>query len=556
MLRSLRVKNLALVEEVTVEFQPGLNVITGETGAGKSVLVGALGLLLGDRGDRALVRAGAEQCQVEATFQLADSGPVDQRLDESGLAPCEDGQLIVRRTVAASGTGRNWVNDQPATVQLLKAIGDRLVDMHGPYDHQSLLNAGFQLDLLDSFGHLWEARAAYEKIYEEQRALREQRSALETDDGELARQLDLLCYQIKEIESAVLIEGEDETLAREQTEVANAARILELTDCVNNMLLEDDASAFNGLATAQKALIELALLVPDAAEWRDEARDLAVRMQELTRGVTSFAQRIEADAGRLQWLETRMALYHQLKQKYKPTVAGILEFLDRAKTQAHELETRNERIAELDDRLQKVGARLVKTGATLSKTRREVAARLAGAITKELRDLGFAHGVFAVELEALAEPGAAGLDAIEFGFAPNAGEPMRPLRAIASSGEISRVMLACKSVLADHDSIPILVFDEIDANVGGEMGNAIGAKLAAVGRHHQVLCITHLPTVAACGATHFVVDKSVSAGRTRTQIHPVVGDARIDELARMLGGRDQTSVTLRHAKELLARHPA
>jgi DNA repair protein RecN (Recombination protein N) len=551
MLQTLRVRNLALVEEITVEFHSGLNVITGETGAGKSVIIGALGLLLGERADKSLIRAGADQCLAEAVFQLPDSATVDAVLDEVGLPACEDGQLLIRRTLLVNGTGKNFINDSVTTLQVLKRVGELLVDMHGPYDHQSLLNTDFQLDILDAFGHLWEMREGYEMVYGRFRELQAQRKDLEgADEQEVAQQIELLSFQIKEIEDAALVEGEDDTLAKEQVQVANAQRILELSEGVRNALMEGENSAFNGLAFAQKGLGELASLVEPANGWRDEARSLTVQIQDLAETIEHHVRNIEGDPQRLQWLEDRMALYHRLKRKYGGTVKDALEHLAKVKIRLRELEGRGERLVGIDRELEGVRTKLEQAGGKLGKARRQAATKLSGTITHELHDLGFTHGAFAVDLT-MTEPGPSGLDGIEFAFAPNAGEPARPLRAIASSGEISRVMLAVKAVLANHDSIPVLVFDEIDANVGGAMGTAIGAKLDTVGKHHQVLCITHLPQVAVRGKTHFAVAKEVSNGRTRTSITRLEEAERVEEIARMLGGRDLTSVTLKHAREML-----
>lgn len=551
MLQTLRVRNLALVEDITVDFQPGLNVITGETGAGKSVIIGALGLLLGERADKTLIRTGADQCLAEAVFQLSDSGSVDAILDDVGLPPCEGGQLLVRRTLLTNGTGKNFINDSSTTIQVLKRVGEHLVDMHGPYDHQSLLSTDFQLDILDAFGHLWDAREAYEKLYADLRGLQLQRKELEgANEQDVARQLELLSFQVKEIEDGAPVEGEDESLAREQIQVANAQRILELAGGIQSALVEGENSAFNGMAFAQKGLGELSGLIEAATGWKEEARSITVQIKDLAETVEHTVRNIEGDPARLQWLEDRMALYHRLKRKYGATVREIIEHGEEAKSRLRDLESRGERLEEIDKAITVALDKVNQAGIKLGKTRRQSAAKLAKTITDELRDLGFAHGAFAVDLQST-EPGPSGMDAIEFTFSPNAGEVPRPLRAIASSGEISRVMLAVKAVLADHDSIPVLVFDEIDANVGGAMGTAIGTKLDTVGRHHQVLCITHLPQVAVFGKTHFAVSKEVVNGRTRTLISRLGKDERVEEVARMLGGRDLTSVTLKHAREML-----
>lgn len=551
MLQMLRVRNLALVEEASIEFMPGLNVITGETGAGKSVIMGALALLLGERAEKTLIRSGTDQCVAEAVFELSDSAPVDAILGEAGLPACEGGQLLIRRTLLANGTGKNFINDSSVTLQILRRVGEHLVDIHGPYDHQSLLSAAYQLDILDAFAHLRDLRNTYGQRYSDYRSLQERRRELEgVDEQQVARQIELLSFQVKEIEDVAPVDGEDEALAAEQVQVANAQRILELAAGIQSALIEGEESVFNGLASAQKGLAELSGLIAAAAEWKEQARSLAIQIQDLAETVEHQVRNIEGNPARLQWLEDRMALYHRLKRKYGATVGDILSFLEKTKTHLRDLEGRGERLKELDLQIASALGKVREAGLKLGKERRTAAAKLAKTITSELHDLGFQHGAFAVQLTAT-EPGPSGLDAVEFAFAPNAGEPERPLRAIASSGEISRVMLAVKAVLADHDCIPVLVFDEIDANVGGAMGTAIGTKLERVGRRHQVVCITHLPQVAVFGTTHFAVSKEVSNGRTRTQIARLGKDARVEEVARMLGGRDLTSVTLKHAREML-----
>ena len=550
MLVTLRVKNLALVENVRLDFEPGLNVVTGETGAGKSILIGALHLLLGDRADKKFIRAGADACGAEAVFRLANPVPLNALLEGLGVTPCEDGQLIVRRIIKAAGGGQSLVNDSPVTLQGLAQVGAQLVDMHGPYDHQSLLSPAFQLEVLDAYGQVAAASEAYRAVFAEVSELASERAELQGAGQDVAGQIDLLTYRVKEIEDVAPVEGEDEEVAREHLTVSHAQRILELGEGARKALQEGEGSAFDSLAAAQNQLEELARLLPEAEEWRKEARSLAVQLQSLYEAMVSALDRVEGDPARLQWLEQRLAAYQKLKRKLGGSVADILRMLAENKERLRKLQTRGERLAELDGRLAATRAQLLKKGRALGKLRREAGERLAQAVTAELRELGFPHGAFAVDLQE-GEPQASGLDTVSFGFAPNVGEPMRPLRDIASSGEISRVMLASKAVLAGHDRIPVLVFDEVDANIGGEMGIAVGRKLAQLGRSHQVLCITHLPQVAVHGGTHFAVAKRVRDGRTFTEVDRLEGEGRVEEVARMLGGRDLTKVTLQHARALL-----
>ncbi|MEA1928746.1 MAG: DNA repair protein RecN [Candidatus Auribacterota bacterium] len=550
MIESLRVKNLAIVEDATLEFGPGLNVITGETGAGKSILIGALGLLLGERADKTMIRTGEKAGNVEAVFQLADSSGINSLLEEMGLDSLSGGSLIIRRTIPVTGSGRVFINDSPATVQALKKIGNLLVDLHGPHDHQSLLDPDFQLDLLDSFGHLKKERSEYAKTYRKMKELETGRRALDGDDQAVARQIDLLRYQVSEIEEAGLGDIDEDKLKKEHAEAANARTILELANGICRGLTGEEESVFNTLVSIRSDLAQLSNLLPDAVTWEEEAEGIAIQFQEISDQIAGRVDRIEVSPERVGELEDRLSLLQKLKRKYGGTVEEILLYLSRMEIELNELETREERIAEIEEQLGKQ-ERLVRTaGKKLGKRRRKAAGDLAKKITGTLRELGFPHGAFNVTVRDC-PPRDSGMDEVEFDFAPNAGEASRPLRTIASSGEISRVMLASKAVLAAHDRIPVLVFDEIDANLGGEMGNAVGEKLAAVSRNHQVLCITHLPQVAVHGQNHLVVSKEVRSGRTLTGIMDVEGESRAEEVARMLGGKDLTTVVLDHAREML-----
>ncbi len=550
MLKSLRVRNLAVAENVSVEFGPGFNVITGETGAGKSILVGALALLLGERADKTLIRTGEEQCSVEAVFELPDPREINGILDGLGLPPCEGGLLVFRRTIRATG-GQILVNDSPVTLQALKQIGDALVDMHGPHDHQSLFRTDAQLAVLDAFGRCGREREAYTETFARIRDLERRKAELSMNEADLAQQVDLLEYRVREIEKAEIREGEEEEVQKEHLVRGNAQRILELAGHVAGALTEQEACAFNALVAAQRPMEELSRLLPAAAEWREEMAQLAARVQELGVSIAREAEAVEAEPARLEWLDQRMATYQKLKRKYGGTVAAVLETLETSRTRLKDLRTRAEQVAALDAEAAALRAQLETRGLALRKKRAAAAGELGEAVTGELEFLGFPGSAFAVELSPR-EPEADGMDHVEFGFAPNVGEAMRPLRLIASSGEISRLMLATKAVLAEHDRMPVLVFDEIDANLGGEMGHAVGRELAGVATRHQVICITHLPQVAAHGTLHHAVRKAVRDGRTFTQVDRLEEKARIEELARMLGGGDSRAA-LAHAVEMLAR---
>ncbi|MBN2162126.1 MAG: DNA repair protein RecN [Pontiellaceae bacterium] len=551
MLRTLKIKNLALVDDVQVGFNGGLNVITGETGAGKSLLMGALRLLLGERADKTMIRTGETSCSVHAEFGLSDASAVDAVLAEVGLEPCEGGLLIIRRIITES-SNKTLVNDEPVTLNVLRRLGEVLVDMHGPYDHQSLLDQGVQLEILDAFGQLAPARKAYQEEYARYREIQKKIAALNSDNEEdLERQIEFLDYRVNEIEKANLSLDEEEQVIEEHSMIANSQQVIELANGAVNALTEGEGCAFDGLVAAQQCLNQLMKLMPDdAQEWHDEIESAVTSVQEVVRSIETSAAGIDASGERMQWLDDRLTTYQTLKRKYGATVEEVLENCAKWSEQLRELRGRDRIRAELEIELGTVLQSVEKEGRALRRLRENVADHLSECITRELVDIGFEHGFFDVQINPC-DPGPMGMDEVDFGFAPNAGEDMRPLRMIASSGEISRVMLATKAVLARQDRIPVLVFDEIDANIGGEIGGAVGRKLAQVAEYHQLICITHLPQVAACGNHHLAVSKKVENGRTHTEVELLDFESRPDEIARMLGGKDSTGVTLQHARELL-----
>jgi DNA repair protein RecN (Recombination protein N) len=555
MLTTLRIKNLALVSDLTLQLQPGYNVITGETGAGKSIIIGALNLLLGERADRTLLRAGCDSCAVEAVFDLGNDHAVPANFfEENGLEPCVDQQLILKRAFTAAGANRQFVNGSPTTLQVLAALGHELVDMHGPHDHQSLLHPARQLDILDAFAGLTSSREKIAALVRESRQLEEQKAALIVDERAYAQQLDLLRFQVHEITSARLQPAQEEQVEQDCKRAGNAARLLELTQSALNLLGEQDNSLSRQVGELGRTLQSLQRLDPAAAPLLETHQQATTALAELQAALRHYADTVEVEPDRLRQLEERVNLLQTLKRKYGATLAEVIAFGEDAKKKLENLEGRDAELARLNGALEKVRAQIRQIGGELSVQRRQAIPKLAKAAMQQLRDLGFQQSRFDAELRTGEEFTASGLDSIEFQFAPNAGEPARPLRAIASSGEMSRVMLALKTVLAAQDEIPVLVFDEIDANVGGETAGVVGEKMARIARRRQVICITHLPAVAASASAHFVVTKRTEGGRTISEITPLESAQRVQELTRMLGGKSEAA--RRHAEELLRNAPA
>ena len=552
MLVSLRIRNLALIEDLTWELGPGFNTLTGETGAGKSILIDALSLLLGERADKTLIRTGAEACSVEAELELADKERLKQiqaLLAEIGAEPCEGRALLLKRSLSAMGTNRQFINGSPVSLVGLKSVGDLLVDVHGPHDHQSLLATEKQAELLDAYGKLNPLRTECQTTYRALREIEQERAALELSETEREQRLSLLKHQVGEIESAKLQPDDDVRIENEYRAASNAQNILEQAGVITSLITDSENAALTQLAQVERALTAWQRMDGSIAEAEALNRQIIVQLQELASTVQERAEQVDLDPAQLRQLEERLNLVQTLKRKYGGTVEAVLAFGENAAAQLAALEGRTEFLAALAGREKAARVTLEKAAAELSKARKKIAGPLGEKISQELRALGFNKAVFQIELTPASALGASGGDHVEFIFAPNPGEAARPLRAIASSGEMARVMLAVKTTLAEVDEIPILIFDEVDANVGGETAGQVGRKLRGLGRSHQVLCITHLPQVAAQGQNHFAVEKKVKQNRTLTELTRLEGASRERELARMLGG--QTAAALALAKSLL-----
>ncbi len=539
----LRIKNLALVEELEWQMGPGFIAVTGETGVGKSIIIGALQLLLGERADKSLIRTGADLCTVEAVFTGKELQKLNPQLVESGIEPCEN-DLILKRTLSSTGTNRQFINGSLTTLSILKNLGDELVDLHGPHDHQSLLSPETQLSLLDSFARVEAQLGEYRKDYRQLQTLLAEQAALNTAETAREQELDLLRHQITEIKSANLVAGEEEEIERRYKLASNSKRLIELATSVANKLSEADGSVLSQLAETQRLLRELEKIDSSITQLSSAHTASVVELSEIARSLSAYAEKFDLDPQQLAALEQRVSLFETLKRKYGDSIGEVIAFGERAAERMRTIEGRDAELERLAREIDNVCTQMNRAGEALRKLRAKAAPKLSENIRRNLRDLGFRQSEFEAKLNALDEPGPNGFDSVELLFSPNPGEPLKPLRAIASSGEISRLMLAIKSALAAHDAIPLLVFDEIDTNVGGEIAHAVGAKMQMLGRDRQVICITHLPQVAATASSHFVVTKDVARGRTFSNLHEVTGKGRQEEIARMLGGKSESALKL------------
>lgn len=571
MLSTLRIKNLALVADLTLEFERGYNVITGETGAGKSILIGALSLVLGERADRTLIRSGCDACSVDAVFEVSNlKAPLASFLEANGLEACEEGQLVLKRAFNTSGANRQFINGSPTTLNLLAMVGEWLVDIHGPHEHQSLLHPLHQLSMLDAFGHLEPDREIFAQLLRKRAALEAEKAALIVDEKTYAQQLDLLRFQVNEITSAQFRTGEEEELDQEHRRASNAAKLLQLAQTGLELLSDSENALLTQAGLLGRALQEVHRLDATAAPLLGFHEEAVAAFNELHTELLRYSEKLELDPARLQQLEERLNLLHGLKRKYGSSIHEILQFGQEAQRKLQALEQRESELARLNTETKALSAELKRSGQALSAKRRKLLGQLSKVVSKELADLGFKQNRFDITLSSLesdetehisskqpppragqAAPRVSfhGFDTIEFQFSPNPGEPLRPLRAIASTGELARVMLALKTVLVTEDQIPVLVFDEVDANVGGETAKTVGEKMLQIARNRQVLCVTHLPQVAAPASAHFVANKQTRNGRTISEIALLPKTDRVTEIARMLGG--QSDAARKHAEAML-----
>jgi DNA repair protein RecN (Recombination protein N) len=547
MLTELRVRDLATIADVTLQLGAGLNVLTGETGAGKSMLVDALSLLLGERAASGSVRPGAGKAIVEGAFEGID-GRTRRAIEALGL-DVEDGRVVVRREVSAEGRSRAWVNGSPTTASVLGQLGALLVDLHGQHETQSLLHADAQRDILDAFAHAEAERGAVAETHAALAALRGEEQSLASRRDEIRRRADYLRHVVTEIEQAKLKPGEDEALQVEARRLSQAGALGEQAQRIVDAL-EGDGNALGALGVADRALAGLEKVDPAVAGWREMLEAAYTNLAELARQASAYADEVEEDPERLAEVEQRRDLLFKLTGKYGATLDAVLATRDQSAAELDLLDTADVDLRALAARRAAAESGLRAAADALTARRRDASDRLARGVDRLLPQLGLPGGKLLVSLATLAEPASHGQESVHFDVQLNVGLEAKPLARVASGGELSRLMLALKVVLVRHDAIATLVFDEVDQGIGGEVGAQVGAALAEVAERHQVLVITHLPQIAARADQHLVVSKEARGGIATSDVQLIHGEDRVGEIARMLGDTEGDAAR-RHAQALL-----
>jgi DNA repair protein RecN (Recombination protein N) len=554
MLIELHIRDYAVVEELRLELGPGLTVLTGETGAGKSIIVGALSLVLGERASSSVVRAGADRANVEAVFDVSGSTELLSRLDDLGY-PCEDGHLILRREVAAQGRNRAWVNSSPATASLVGELGASLVDLHGQHEHQTLLRATEQRRILDAYSGAGEAPERVRRAHGRVQDILAELESREARVRDIEGQADFLRFQRDEIQAAKARPREDEELEADLRRLEHAEDLAQGTTELHEALYGGEASLADRLAEARSKLARLVRFDPALEEVLPHLEDAYHAVNEAGRRLGDYATATEHDPARLEKIRGRLDVLFRLKRKYGPDLDDVLATEERVVKELRELEDADHDLDSLRRALEDARAVMVDEAEVLTALRKSAATRLAEAVADVLPQVGLPAARFSVRFRELDEVGPAGAETVEFLVAPNPGFDPMALAQIASGGELSRVMLSLKSILAAVDRVPVLVFDEIDAGVGGVVATAVAGKLSDVARRHQVLVVTHLPQIAARADRHLRVEKLQEETVTSARVQRLEGEDRVEEMARMLGGDPESETSREHARELLRGAP-
>jgi DNA repair protein RecN (Recombination protein N) len=550
MLTELRIRNFAIIETLSLPLARGFNVLSGETGAGKSIIVGALGLLLGERASTDLIRTGADRATVEGVFDVADRPEIAVLLDERGI-DAEESFVVLKREVAAAGRARAWVNGTTVSASILAEVGRLLVNLHGQHEAQTLLDGDAQRRILDAFAGATEHAAAVHDAYGALSSARREIADLTRRRADAEKRADYLGHVVKEIEGAKLVEGEDVRLEDEARRLENAEELRELSTGIAEAIEGEEESVLQRLAAVERLLATITRVDPTLARLQELYDTAYYNIEALARELSEYESSVELDPARLEEVRRRRDLLFRITKKYGPTLADAIEAGSAARAELDLIASADLDLRTLEERERVAAAALQERAASLSALRAQAAERLGRAVDEVLPDLGMPDGRFHAALVPLRDIGPDGAEAIEFRVSLNVGHEERPLARVASGGELSRVMLALKTILARLDRVPTLIFDEVDAGIGGRVGLQVGETMRRVASYHQVFAITHLPQIAARAHHHILVSKGARGGVTTADVAVLEGDARVTEVARMLGGDPESEVSRAHARELL-----
>ncbi|MCX7842775.1 MAG: DNA repair protein RecN [Clostridia bacterium] len=564
MLTQLQIRNIALIDHVSIELGSGLNILTGETGAGKSIIIDSINAILGDRISRELIRTGAEKASVEAVFQI-DNERFGDIFEALGIEPEEDGTLIISRECSVSGKNSCRINGRISTVSMLKELGARLIDIHGQNDNQSLLKVESHIDMLDSFAgeELEKIKKEYMKLLEKYKALKSKLKSLSGDKGERERKIDLLTYQAAEIKKANLKPGEEEKLTKQRMLLSNAERILAALTSAHDLLYSGSnlkGSASDLISSAISELNAISKIDEKYEAMTKKLEELSYLLDDVIDDIRKERDCIEFSPEMLEQLEERLDVIYKLKKKYGSNIDEVLNYCEGIEKELQEILQSEEIIASLKEQISKTEKELYVFAEKMNIQRVQASRMLEERIGRELDDLEMKRAKFKVNIEfengndidQERKYGSKGLDRVEFLISPNAGEPLKPLAKIASGGEMSRIMLAIKTILANVDDIPTLIFDEIDIGISGRAAQKVGEKLSYIAKNHQVLCVTHLAQIACMADSHYMIEKITDMESTATKVCQLDGECRRKEIARILGGANISQITLQHAEEMLA----
>ena len=563
MLKELRIKNYAIIDELNIDFKAGLNILTGETGAGKSIIVESLGLILGERASDESIRSGEDSASVEAVFDISQIKKIREFLAKSGIET-EDDEIIIKRQVSRSGKNRSYINGNAINLSGLKDIGNMLVDVHGQHEHQTLLYPENHSIVLDSFGNTFHLREKCKDSYSNLQNLQSEMNELINKERERAQRIDLLNFQKEEIDTAELNTGEDEELKREKNLLQNAERLHRYATESYDILYSSEGSVTEKLNTVITAISELSRIDSSAEKFLSDGREVLFQIEDLAGRIRDYTGKIEFNPNRLSEIDDRLAEIAALKRKYGTGIEDILNYRKKIDEELSILSNSQERMDGLSAEIERLKKDLENIATGLASEREKAADRFESMIEKELKELKMEKVRFKIDFYYeeddagfIKYKGKAvrlfpeGIGKIEFFFSPNIGEDLKPLSTIASGGELSRVMLSIKNILTNKDSIPVLIFDEVDAGIGGGVAEVVGEKLKKVSKNRQVFCITHLPQIASRADAHFQITKKAFSGRTITVVKELLGEDRVEEIARMAGGKVITDTVRRHAEEMI-----